>query len=35
VHGFTKSHVLGQRMDLELAVGELLSMTPRLPRRLW
>jgi AbiEi antitoxin C-terminal domain len=35
VYGFTKAHVLGPRMDLELAVGELLSMTPRLSRRGW
>jgi hypothetical protein len=35
VIGFTKGHVLGPSMDLELAVGELLSMTPRITRRLW
>lgn len=35
VHGFTKAHVLGPSMQLELVVGELLSMTPRISRRLW
>ncbi|MFZ5870565.1 MAG: type IV toxin-antitoxin system AbiEi family antitoxin [Actinomycetota bacterium] len=35
VTGFVKGHVLGPSMALELAVGEMLSMTPRISRRAW
>jgi hypothetical protein len=35
VLGFTKSHVLGPSMELELALGELLGMAPCIYRRLW
>lgn len=35
VLGFGKALVLGPSMALELAVGELLSMTPRISRRMW
>lgn len=34
VHGFDRGHVWGVHPDVELAVGELLSQQPRLPR-LW
>jgi hypothetical protein len=33
VHGYGRGAVLGRRPGVELAVGELLSLTPRLPRR--
>ena len=35
VLGFTKSLVLGPSMQLEYALGEVLSLTPRISRRLW
>ncbi len=35
VFGFTKALVLGPSMQLEYALGETLSMTPRISRRLW
>jgi hypothetical protein len=35
VVGFVKGHVLGPSLELEYAVGELLSMTPRVTRRTW
>jgi hypothetical protein len=35
VVGFVKGHVLGPSLQLEYAVGELLSMTPRITRRAW
>lgn len=35
VFGFTKALVLGPSMTLEYALGEVLSMTPRISRRLW
>ena len=33
VHGFDRGHVLGRKPTLELVVGDLLGVAPRLPRR--